>query len=167
MKRFLIRRAHVPAEQSNEMLMELWEMIALDDDLHGPLQWLLEQIAVDGESMLKEVINLYMTLYNSTNMPSNRGYAPVDMPGPVMRPGSMPTIIPGSSRAAKLLKEAAPGIRKMGFEVDLDGDSDEIPIATYPGGINGPAETSVKKVYPNDPCPCGSGKKYKKCCGRR
>ena len=28
--------------------------------------------------------------------------------------------------------------------------------------------TSVKekKIYPNDPCPCGSGKKYKKCCGR-
>lgn len=23
-----------------------------------------------------------------------------------------------------------------------------------------------QKVYPNDPCPCGSGKKYKKCCGR-
>lgn len=23
------------------------------------------------------------------------------------------------------------------------------------------------KVYPNDPCPCGSGKKYKKCCGRK
>lgn len=28
--------------------------------------------------------------------------------------------------------------------------------------------TIVKKdkIYPNDPCPCGSGKKYKKCCGR-
>ena len=167
MKRLLIRRAHVPEEQSNDLLMELWEMIVLDDDVHGPLQWLLEQIVVDGESMLREVIDLYMTLFNSTNMPSNRGYAPIDMPKPVMRPGSMPTIIPGSSHAAKLLKEAAPGIRKMGFEVDLDGDSDEIPIATYPGGINGPAETSVKKVYPNDPCPCGSGKKYKKCCGRR
>ena len=25
---------------------------------------------------------------------------------------------------------------------------------------------SEKKIYPNDPCPCGSGKKYKKCCGR-
>ncbi len=23
------------------------------------------------------------------------------------------------------------------------------------------------KVYPNDPCPCGSGKKYKKCCGKK
>ena len=32
------------------------------------------------------------------------------------------------------------------------------------------ASTTVKKevkIYPNDPCPCGSGKKYKKCCGRR
>jgi len=24
-----------------------------------------------------------------------------------------------------------------------------------------------QKVYPNDPCPCGSGKKYKKCCGKK
>ncbi|OXE67928.1 hypothetical protein ADH76_18305 [Enterocloster clostridioformis] len=24
-----------------------------------------------------------------------------------------------------------------------------------------------KKIYPNAPCPCGSGKKYKKCCGKR
>ncbi len=31
------------------------------------------------------------------------------------------------------------------------------------------ASTVVKpeKVYPNDPCPCGSGKKYKKCCGKK
>jgi hypothetical protein len=30
------------------------------------------------------------------------------------------------------------------------------------------SSTVVKeaKIYPNDPCPCGSGKKYKKCCGR-
>ncbi len=27
-------------------------------------------------------------------------------------------------------------------------------------------EARKNKVYPNDPCPCGSGKKYKKCCGR-
>ena len=27
-----------------------------------------------------------------------------------------------------------------------------------------PVRTADKKVGPNDPCPCGSGKKYKKCC---
>ncbi|MDD6036912.1 MAG: preprotein translocase subunit SecA [Lachnospiraceae bacterium] len=30
----------------------------------------------------------------------------------------------------------------------------------------GPVKRSDKKVQPNDPCPCGSGLKYKKCCGR-
>lgn len=38
---------------------------------------------------------------------------------------------------------------------DFPGESrKEIPIV------------KEKKIYPNDPCPCGSGKKYKKCCGR-
>ena len=30
-----------------------------------------------------------------------------------------------------------------------------------------PKTRSEKKIYPNDPCPCGSGKKYKQCCGRK
>ena len=31
----------------------------------------------------------------------------------------------------------------------------------------GPVKRETEKVYPNDPCPCGSGKKYKQCCGRK
>ena len=30
-----------------------------------------------------------------------------------------------------------------------------------------PKKRTEKKIYPNDPCPCGSGKKYKQCCGRK
>ena len=30
-----------------------------------------------------------------------------------------------------------------------------------------PKKRENAKVYPNDPCPCGSGKKYKQCCGRK
>ena len=32
---------------------------------------------------------------------------------------------------------------------------------------NAPKKRTEEKVYPNDPCPCGSGKKYKQCCGRK
>ena len=32
---------------------------------------------------------------------------------------------------------------------------------------NAPKKRAEEKVYPNDPCPCGSGKKYKQCCGRK
>ena len=34
-------------------------------------------------------------------------------------------------------------------------------------GVREPKKRAEKKVYPNDPCPCGSGKKYKQCCGRK
>lgn len=37
----------------------------------------------------------------------------------------------------------------------------------YRGRISKLPEVEPKKIYPNDPCPCGSGKKYKKCCGRK
>lgn len=33
--------------------------------------------------------------------------------------------------------------------------------------VKKPVTRASEKVYPNDPCPCGSGKKYKQCCGRK
>jgi preprotein translocase subunit SecA len=33
--------------------------------------------------------------------------------------------------------------------------------------VKAPKKREADKVYPNDPCPCGSGKKYKQCCGRK
>ena len=38
-------------------------------------------------------------------------------------------------------------------------DAEEVPlVSTY--------RRTEEKIGRNDPCPCGSGKKYKKCCGR-
>ena len=34
-------------------------------------------------------------------------------------------------------------------------------------GPRTPKKRTSEKIYPNDPCPCGSGKKYKQCCGRK
>ena len=34
-------------------------------------------------------------------------------------------------------------------------------------GVKKPKQRVEAKIYPNDPCPCGSGKKYKNCCGRK
>ena len=33
--------------------------------------------------------------------------------------------------------------------------------------VRTPVKRAATKIYPNDPCPCGSGKKYKNCCGRK
>jgi preprotein translocase subunit SecA len=41
----------------------------------------------------------------------------------------------------------------------------EDPIAARPGG-SAPAKRETEKVGRNDPCPCGSGRKYKRCHGK-
>lgn len=55
-----------------------------------------------------------------------------------------------STDAASILAKGNDILASMGIEADFESNATEI---------------DSKKVYPNDPCPCGSGKKYKKCCG--
>lgn len=48
----------------------------------------------------------------------------------------------------------------IGFELDKPEDISDLEKA-----LNPPAPAQSEKVSRNEPCPCGSGKKYKKCCG--
>ncbi len=48
----------------------------------------------------------------------------------------------------------------LGIEPDKPED-----ISDLEKPLNPPSPTTVQKIGRNDPCPCGSGKKYKKCCG--
>jgi uncharacterized protein YecA (UPF0149 family) len=51
--------------------------------------------------------------------------------------------------------------RTAGFDFD---DEEMPPLLPMPGVLS-PAPVTHKKIGRNEPCPCGSGKKYKKCCG--
>ena len=59
------------------------------------------------------------------------------------------------------------------YHVRVEQKAEREEVAKVTGTNNdesGPKEPKKRmeeKVYPNDPCPCGSGKKYKQCCGRR
>ena len=118
------------------------------------------------EKMINELLELLVAAHNYTRMKENRGYKPSEM----VRKKSvdkMPTIVPASSNAAAILKDAAPQLEAMGVPVDLNGNTDVIQTTMFPSGLNGEPIRVEKKIYPNDPCPCGSGKKYKKCCGKK
>lgn len=101
-------------------------------------------------------------------MIQNRGWTPNEMAKkmPVIPKGQKPTIVPMSSLAAEQLKQASNELQQMGFTIDLDSGADEVETVFMPDGIAGHTVKGTKKIYPNDPCPCGSGKKYKKCCGK-
>ena len=59
------------------------------------------------------------------------------------------------------------------FRVRLEQKVEREQVAKVTGtnkddsAVRAPKKRAEKKVYPNDPCPCGSGKKYKQCCGRK
>ena len=59
------------------------------------------------------------------------------------------------------------------YHVRIEQKVDREQVAQVTGtnkdesGPKKPVQRAEKKVYPNDPCPCGSGKKYKQCCGRK
>ena len=119
----------------------------------------------------EQFARIMMDVNNNTRMYDLRGHKPLEMhqyfKPDSFRPGEFPTIIPMSSTAAELMTEGKAEIEKMGFRVDTDSNADTIPVLHYPNGVKGTPVVTEKKIYPNDPCPCGSGKKYKKCCGRK
>ena len=58
------------------------------------------------------------------------------------------------------------------FHIRVEQKVEREPAAKVTGtnkddsAIKAPVRKAERKIYPNDPCPCGSGKKYKQCCGR-
>lgn len=124
---------------------------------------------------LQRFLDLFTDLSNNTRMPSNCGFTPNEMRR--FSDSSTPPII-----------SFGPGMQKMIREGELDGDelkrriaaedqlpksmrdnlAQEVDRALAPGEEKWVGGTLFKgaKIRPNDPCPCGSGKKYKKCCGR-
>ena len=61
---------------------------------------------------------------------------------------------------------------KMVFRVKVEKPEEREQVAKVTGtnkddsGVKAPVRRNAPKIQPNDPCPCGSGKKYKQCCGR-
>ena len=167
MKKYMTKNLHLAETEAECILLDLWDMLSTEDDFHESLQWFMGQFEFSNDKQAGDILNLFMPLSNNTRMIANKGHTPSELSGRVkFGPGNMPVITAGSSLAAGMLAEAAPEIRKMGFGLDLESNAANIPVMDLPNGLDGPVKMSQKKVYPNDPCPCGSGKKFKKCCGK-
>jgi hypothetical protein len=56
-------------------------------------------------------------------------------------------------------------IPKEKRHLEIGIDDNPVPLVHFLPDLNTTTVKSEKKIGRNDPCPCGSGKKYKKCCG--
>ncbi len=143
----------------------MWPQISTDHmDPMEAIQYVIGQLSCGSNISSMDDLNAstrFVTEYiNSVNLRARRGWAPTELrrrSGPMRMPT---TIVPGSVHAAKMLKEIEPKLQDMGLQVDFDaGMGKFVSIGPY-------GEKKIIKVGRNDPCPCGSGKKYKRCHGR-
>lgn len=163
---FLMQKLGQTYEQAVTWCLQIWANSYEGDSPIDVINHMTEaKINFNGEKMMNDFVELLMNAHNSTRLKENRGYRPNEL-SRNMFAGGMPTIVPASTNAATMLKKAAPQLQAMGIPIDINGNADTIQTAFFPGGMNGEAVIAEKKIYPNDPCPCGSGKKYKKCCGK-
>ena len=70
---------------------------------------------------------------------------------------------------ASIQEETVKTMFSLRIEQKIEREQVAQPMATNKDDslAKAPKKRDVDKVYPNDPCPCGSGTKYKQCCGRK
>ncbi|WP_253288368.1 IS1096 element passenger TnpR family protein [Blautia sp. MSJ-19] len=135
---FLRDELHLEEEKIEELLYIVYKEFSMD----GMLSDIMEEfnkrdIVFDSDRQMERFAPIMMEVNNNTRMLDFRGYTPNEV-----------------SRANEQeVVPVAPAMQSF------------VPMGNVPSN-NIVDMQPKKKVYPNDPCPCGSGKKYKKCCGR-
>lgn len=79
MKTVLINEMGMDREEADDLLYELWDMVAYDDDLNETMKWFLHQVSFKNINQLNKVVGLLTSLMNSTRMLMNRGHKPIEL----------------------------------------------------------------------------------------
>ena len=168
-REFLQHEIGMTYDEADAEALETWDKIQFDIDFTEIVQYIIDvyEDLLDG-TKIEKIIQLLQEVNNNTRMRIHRGHTPNEMMRKGMEEGRFsqkPIVVPGSTEAANLLKSASEELKEMGVCVDFDSNAVIVPNNFSQNNVSGQAANSIKKIYPNDSCPCGSGKKFKKCCG--
>lgn len=168
----LVKDMDVSVEEAENLVKTIFIKIAFGYDFSDVMDEFKERgIFFSNEDMLRKGVDLLTQVNNHTRKIFNRGYMPDELfpaaRSVVRSSGKMPTIVPGSTHAADIPGNGEGKIREIRVtEVPIGFGSSGWEVPTGVQAQRGKNAEQTKKIYPNDPCPCGSGKKFKKCCGR-
>lgn len=118
----------------------------------------------------EEFFALHNAFHNTTRMPCNRGYTPEELmqiTPPAERFQSV-SLGPNIRRGLQTGEIDVEDLRKQILTATLPNEGARFDLLRQLAGVtsSAPKPEKAKKIGRNTPCPCGSGKKYKQCCGR-
>lgn len=138
------------AEQAEESLKIIFDAFSYGNSIAEVAGLLRENgVAPSDQKAVETFGALLVMLNNHSRMAIHKGNRPADLPAPES----------DLSEKSRVKKDgpgqpAGKGIRGSSMNPAVEN-------------ANMTSVRAVPKIYPNDPCPCGSGKKYKKCHGRK
>lgn len=156
-------RDKLKLKRANDVLSDL--ILAARSEDHDPQMVISEVERLAGRGCfgsverINEFFQYYFAMCNSTRIPSNRGFTPNEMQE---RLGGPPCAIEFGPNISRSLQK---GEMNIG-ELRLGIFGSDVPMPWKASMLNDLERVEQKKPGRNDPCPCGSGKKYKRCCGR-
>lgn len=122
------------------------------------------------ESDFREFVEIYQKFHNHTRLQCNRGYTPDElfqMTPPEDRFKSI-SLGPNIRKSIQTRELDVEDFCKQILTMEMPSEAMRYDLLKQLVDIKTSTlqQDKKKKVGRNDPCPCGSGKKYKKCCGR-
>lgn len=147
----------------------LQEAIRYSDFNASPLDFRDYDISFSSEKQFNQFAQLYQDAFNHGQMQCNRGFSPLEireMTPPEERAPKSITFGPNIRRSLANGTIKADEMRAQIFSMDLPSEEIRLDMLRQLAGIEKEAGNRQQKVPRNAPCPCGSGRKYKNCCGR-
>ena len=156
-------RDKLKLKRADDVLENLLLVARLEDTDSQEIVWEVERMAGKGclgsIEKINEFFQYYYAMYNNTRLASNRGFTPTEMHE---RMGGSTHGIEFGPNISRSLQTGRMNIGELRQGI-IDSD---IPMPWKDSMLNDLERVRQKKPGRNDPCPCGSGKKYKRCCGR-
>ena len=136
-------------ERAEELCEEIHKILHVGPDMQEVMNT-LNYWGIDFKDMdqLNELTALLMKFANNIRIWENNGHTPEEISRKFEKPNMKP------------LPKKPFDFKNLGKEAKSNGN------AANDNGSHGDGSVGTKKVGRNEPCPCGSGKKYKKCCGK-
>ena len=173
MREFIETRLQLPEWKKAEVFDELVFGIRCADADFPQVQERLTAMGVHFPRRrdFQTFIERYQAFHNTTRMQSNRGSTPNELFDLLPREEQMPQTLSLGPNIKKALAEGsmnAEELRRGIMEADLPSEQLRLSLLKElaEAAPAKPVGEKKPKIGRNDPCPCGSGKKYKKCCGR-
>ncbi len=142
----------------------IWNIKSVDDRFDNIIEILeSRKLLFSSEEHFNKFARLYSDLNNSTHIPANRGFAPSEVyKSEIPKSISLPPDLREQLRSGEL---NAIDIVDAFADIDYPDELKRLLLKEILSSVNAPS-AAEKNVGRNDLCPCGSGKKYKKCCGK-